>query len=78
MSNMSKGNIVMLVLLDLSAAFDTIDHDILLNRLKLKYGIAGKALEWFRSYLTQRTQSVIIGEAESKAIPLLHGVPQGS
>ena len=47
MSSLDKGEVVMLVLLDLSAAFDTIDHKILLNRLNNKYGIEGTALRWF-------------------------------
>ena len=47
-----KRHCVMLLLLDLSAAFDTVDHDILLTRLHSKYSISGIALEWFRSYLT--------------------------
>jgi hypothetical protein len=78
LQDMSKGKIVMLVLLDLSAAFDTIDHDILLNRLAKTYGINGTPLKWFKSYLLGRTQSVIIGDKESKHIPLKQGVPQGS
>ena len=45
---------VILLLLDLSAAFDTVDHDILLTRLKSKFSICGTALEWFRSYLTKK------------------------
>ena len=49
-----KRHCVMLLLLDLSAAFDTVDHDILLTRLHSKYSISGIALEWFRSYLTNR------------------------
>ena len=49
-----------LVLLDLSAAFDTIDHKILINRLENKYGISGLALEWLKSYLQERPQRVIV------------------
>ena len=51
-----KRHCVMLLLLDLSVAFDTVDHDILLTRLHSKYSISGIALEWFRSYLTNRSQ----------------------
>jgi hypothetical protein len=78
MTNMSKGNITMLVMLDLSAAFDTIDHTILLNRLQTMYGIEQEALKWFKSYLTGRTQAVRINNSESNKLSLPFGVPQGS
>jgi len=78
MSCMNKGEIVMLVLLDLSAAFDTIDHGILLRRLENVYGIKDTALNWFRSYMSNRTQSVIINNTESERKLLNYGVPQGS
>ena len=65
-----------LVLLDLSAAFDTIDHNILLSRLKSNFGISDTALSLLSSYLSNRTQSVLIGNSSSS--PLLTGVPQGS
>ena len=55
-----KRHCVMLLLLDLSAALDTVDHDILLTRLHSKYSISGTALEWFRSYLTNRRQFAFI------------------
>ena len=75
---MDKRNTVMLVLLDLSAAFDTIDHKILLNRLEKRCGITGTALQWFNSYLTDRSQLVSIDGIQSKPEPLKYGVPQGS
>lgn len=75
---LDKGSPCILVLLDLSAAFDTIDHEILLQRLEFTFGIKGAALGWFRSYLGQRYQTVIIGEASSNPQLLRHGVPQGS
>ena len=67
-----------LVLLDLSAAFDTIDHNRLYSILETSFGIQGKALEWFKSYLTDRTQTVNIGNSSSKSHDLKFGVPQGS
>ncbi len=67
-----------LTLLDLSSAFDTIDHDILLDRLSSLYGINGIALTWFKSYLSDRTQFVTINDTNSKSVPLTFGVPQGS
>ncbi len=75
---LDRGQGVALVLLDLSAAFDTIDHCILLERLENHCGITGCALEWVRSYLTDRTQSVVIGDMLSDPLPLDIGVPQGS
>ena len=72
------GGYVVLLLLDLSAAFDTVDHTILLNRLDTVFGIKGKALAWFRSYLTGRTQYAQIENDSSNYQELSCGVPQGS
>ena len=66
------------ILLDLSAAFDVIDHHILYERLKYSYGIRDDALSWFQSYLTGRSQCVAIGSRTSSAKYLTFGVPQGS
>ena len=65
------------VFLDLSKAFDTLDHDILLHKLQY-YGITGTALDWFRSYLTERYQFVDYNGASSSMKLLTTGVPQGS
>jgi len=75
---LDQGKAGILVLLDLSAAFDTIDHRILLDRLKHIFGITGTALEWFASYLSDRSQSVLVNGASSKFSKLCFGVPQGS
>jgi hypothetical protein len=67
-----------LILLDLSAAFDTIDHKILLERLSSFYGISGSALDLLSSYLSNRTQSVSINSCSTSPSPVPTGVPQGS
>ena len=61
---------VILLLLDLSAAFDTIDQEMLLSRLRKYIGLRDTALNWFRSYLSQRQQSVLINGVKSKMVPL--------
>ena len=67
-----------LTLLDQSASFDTIDHKILLNRLSYSFGISGTVFKWFIFCLTNRTQSVSVGDIHSSSLPLKYGVPQGS
>jgi len=67
-----------LLMLDLSAAFDTIDHDILIQRLEYSFWIIESALMWFNSYLTGRTQRVAVGSTISNTLHLKFGVPQGS
>ena len=76
--SLSKGLPTALVLLDLSAAFDTIDHDTLLSCLSARFGFAGSALKLFRSYLQDHFQSVKIGSSLSNLFKLKFGVPQGS
>jgi hypothetical protein len=69
---------VLLILLDMSAAFDTVDHSIFLNRMQYDFGICGSANEWLKSYFTDRQQSVIINGATSHLTELTSGMPQGS
>jgi hypothetical protein len=66
------------VLLDLSAAFDTIDHDVLLNRLTSIFGIGGNVRDWFKSYLCNRTNRVKVAGELSDSQTLNFGLPQGS
>ena len=67
-----------LVSIDLSAAFDLVDHDVLVKRLDNYFGFSVTVLDWFKSFLSDRSQCVILGSARSKSIPVLQGVPQGS
>ena len=76
--SLDKKQCTFLLFLDLSAAFDTVDHAILLSRLENVYNISGTALNWFQSYLHQRNYFIKIGKSVSGGIILLFGVPQGS
>ncbi|CAB3982299.1 Hypothetical predicted protein [Paramuricea clavata] len=75
---MNSQRVTLLVLLDLSAAFDTVDHEILLSRLFSSFGIRGKALEWFSSYLSGRSQRIVFDGVTSDSCDVRFGVPQGS
>lgn len=66
------------VMLDLSAAFDTLDHPILLNRLEQLFGLQGITIQWLSSYLADRSQSIQVNSTQSKESKLQYGVPQGS
>ena len=70
--------VICLILLDLSSAFNTVDHCLLLRRLEVSFGIKETALEWIRLYLTGRTQRVSVGKVTSSPVVLSFGVPQGS
>uniref|UniRef100_A0A8C6S4U4 Reverse transcriptase domain-containing protein n=1 Tax=Neogobius melanostomus TaxID=47308 RepID=A0A8C6S4U4_9GOBI len=72
-----SGSLSILLLLDLSAAFDTISHSILLDRLS-SIGITNTPLSWFRSYLSDRTQFIQLKSFTSRPFPVTSGVPQGS
>src|SRR4029434_9650055 len=63
---------------DLTAAFDTVDHTILLERLHTTIGLSDSALKWFQSYLSGRTEYVSLGRCKSRQLPVSCGVPQGS
>ncbi len=72
------GNHAALILLDLSAVFDTIDHSIILNQLKHFFGTQGTVYRWLASYVEQRSFTVQVGNCLSYSAHLTNGVPQGS
>ena len=76
--SLARGEATAVVLLDQSAAFDTIDHDKLLDCLRKWFGVGGRCLDWFKSYLSDRTQCIKIGSVLSETSKLKFGVPQGS
>ena len=76
--SLSRGEPTALILLDLSAAFNTTDHSTLLHCLQTWFGICGSVLKWFTSYLSECYQSIKIGSTLSDLCKLLFGVPQGS
>ena len=76
--SLSKGNISVLALLDFSSTFDTIDHPILVHRLHTDFGFTDTVLQWFSSYLTDRTHYVSLSNHCSTFAPVHSGVPQGS
>ena len=77
LSNYDKNEVSCAVYLDLSKAFDTLDHTVLLDKLKY-YGVQNNALNWFASYLSNRYQYVDFNGTFSSKLPLTTGVPQGS
>ena len=76
--SLGNAQAVLLVLLDMLAAVDTIDGNILLRTPHLQFGVCGAALKWFESYMSGRTHGVHIGAESSEFRPLKYGVPQGS
>lgn len=77
-SRFSTGCLSVLILLDLSAAFDTVDHSVLITRPETVVGVCDTALNWFKSYLSDRKQFVSMGGFRSKTGVVQSGVPQGS
>ena len=75
---MDEQKVVLMALLDLSAAFDTCNHEILLSRLETQFHISGTALAWFRSYLENRSQRIKVKDSLSDPVQLVTGFPQGS
>ena len=74
---MDSGRLTGAVFLDLSKAFDTFDHSLLLRKLKL-VGLSDDTVNWFQSYLTNRKQRTSVGDTLSVAAPITIEVPQGS
>ena len=74
---MDEDKISVLLLMALSASFDTIDLQILLSRLETVFGIRSTALQWFRSYLLDRNQCVVVNNSASSSSAVMFGVPQG-
>ena len=77
LQNMEAGSFAGAVFLDLSKAFDTMDHHLLLRKLT-NIGLTSSTTQWFRSYLTNRSQITSVGDAHSAAAEMPVGVPQGS
>ena len=76
-SDIDNGNVTGAVLLDFRKAFDLVNHEVLLNKLRY-YNFEDKSLSWLQSYLSNRTQTVHIGNTHSNPAPISCGVPQGS
>ena len=70
-----RGDATFLCLLDMSAVFDTVDHDILVERLKKAFGLRGQVLEWIKSFLLAMMQTVMLNGKQSSSSELLCGVP---
>ena len=78
LQNLDKGRCTLLVTLDISAAFDTVDHQTLLKRYSQYFGLSGTVLSWMESYLSGRSQLIQVGSATSNEQPVDTGFPQGA
>ena len=77
LDSLEKGDLAGVCFLDMSAAFDVVDHSLLISKLEL-YGLDKNVLSWLSSYLTDRSQCVSIDGSLSRFLQVRHGVPQGS
>jgi len=75
LQSVDSDHTVVLLLLDLSAAFDTVDHSLSLHRLNTRFGIKGRVLAWFESYLAGQSQFVCVNGSSSTRSDLMYGVP---
>ena len=78
LSSLDSGYATILLMLDLSAAFDVVSHDRLLGRQREYFGIQGEALNWMSSYLHGRSQCIVVGSKKSSTVNIKYGFPQGS
>ena len=76
--SLNKSSTIDVVYFDFAKAFDSVNHDIILSKLKTQYKISGKLLKFITAYLKDRTQCVVISGTKSSSKPVLSGVPQGS
>jgi len=72
-----NGDVSALCLLDLTAALDTVDHDLMMLKLERQFGLRGVVLDWFRSYFCSRTYRVIHGNQTSPIVHVICAMPQG-
>src|SRR6218665_2200171 len=77
-SAMDAGHVSLLALFDVSSEFDSVDHNILLQRLSISFGLTDKPLEWLSSFLSECTNCVTFGSSRSAWVHAPFGVPQGS
>ena len=75
---MELQNVTMIVLLDLSAAFDTMDHNLMLSIYENRFGITDTALQWYDSYLRRQRMKVYVDGHHSRELSIKYDVPQGS
>ena len=71
-----KGHVALLGLLDLSAAFHTVDHDVLVKRIEVPFGVCCTPLKWMKSCVVGRTQTVIVNRSKSSMVKLSSGIPK--